>query len=392
MTNKNSIFMVTNNETELTGVLKGIDEEKVSIVWEDDSENIMTNEEFAALLESNELSVEELDEDTPAQASIMAHKSADAGFEADGNPKTRFDWIRMILGPLADMDMASLERYYEEQQAMVGGEGSRAGLDKNAGINQASVQMKPSAAMESILPKLQQEEQDAIFAESTLTEEAKTKLSTLFETAVASRLTEELVRIQEAYEISLEQNVEKITKSLVESLDTYMTHVAEEWLTENQVAIESTLRSELTMEFIDGLKSLFEEHYIDIPEDKVDVLESVVNENEKLKEELNKKLNEDIETQKLIKSFQKKEIVSAMSEGLTLPQKTKLLQLSESVDFENEAKFKTKLQIVKEGFVKEKNSNSNIITERFEGGSTEDTNNVSPIAKAAAEAMSRLKM
>jgi len=370
-------YMITNEETNRTGIVSGLDEKNVSVTWDDNEEvTSLTNEAFKELLESKKYSVEEVElseEGTPAQQSIVAHSSPDpklaGGGEADGNPKTKFDWIRMIVGNLADMDMDSLTKIFNDQQSMIGGEGSRAGLDGKSDGNKDSIDMKPSAAVgrvqgsaapaehglgESALPKLQKEAQDQLFAETELTEEAKTKFTSLFESAVAARLAEEIVNIQEQYETALEQNVATLTTNLVESINDYLGHVAQDWAEENKIAIESALRSTLTLEFANDLQELFNKHNIEVPEDKVNVVEALVAENEELKAQLNQKVNEDIQQAKVVKDLQKKEIVTSLSEGLTLVQQTKLRQLLESVDFEDQAKFTDKASVIKKTLVENK--------------------------------------
>jgi len=180
---------------------------------------------------------------------------------------------------------------------------------------------------------------------------------------------------------------------LIEQIDTYVTHVASEWVKENEVAIESSLRNELVSEFLEKLHGLFVENYIDVPEEKVSVIEKLVKENEELNATLNKKINEDIETQKLIKTFKKNEIINTFSEGLTLPQKDKLKKLSETIEFETEESFKEKLAIVKEGFVREKNNDSNIVSESLVSETpTKTTNSEDVRINRMAEVLKNAKL
>jgi hypothetical protein len=397
MSKKTALVIVNKNDNQ-TGIVKPVDDNIVTIEWENNENETLTTEDFDALIAGEEYVLEEveLDEDeSPAQGTIKAHGSADVapGSEGDGNPKTRLDMIRAILGGLADVDTQTLTKYFNDQQALVGGEAARAGIGDNAAKNAASIQMHPSAAMESVIPKLQKNEQDAIFAESTLTEDAKKKMTTLFETAVISRVTEEAVKLQETYETKLDETITSLTESLIEQIDTYVTHVASEWVKENEVAIESSLRNELVSEFLEKLHGLFVENYIDVPEEKVSVIEKLVKENEELNATLNKKINEDIETQKLIKTFKKNEIINTFSEGLTLPQKDKLKKLSETIEFETEESFKEKLAIVKEGFVREKNNDSNIVSESLVSETpTKTTNSEDVRINRMAEVLKNAKL
>jgi len=395
MANKNTVLMITNKDSNLSGIITPIDENNLTITWDNEMTENYSTDDLDALMESNEYEIEEveLDEDSSAAETIKTHSTADVapGQQADGNPKTRLDMIRAILGGLANVDMVSLTKLFDDQQALIGGEGSRAGLDADAAKNAASVRMKPSAAMESVIPALQKDEQDAIFAETSLTEEAKTKMTNLFEAAVIARVTEEAVKLQEDYEKRLEENTQSITESLIESIDTYMNYVAEEWLKVNEVAIESSLRNELVGEFIDKLQGLFKEHYIDVPEEKVNVIEKLVGENEALQEKINEMIEENIETQKNIKNFKKNEIITNFSEGLTITQKDRLKKLVEGIEFENEDTFKNKVKDIKEGFLKEKNSNSNVVTEGLKVEETVKNSNDS-YAEAIARKLSNVKI
>lgn len=393
MTTK-TVYVITKKDSNLNGVITNIDESNFSILWEDEKEVKLTNEELDSLLETNEYDVQEveLSEDegsTPSQKTIATHASADANNgDADGNPKTKIDWIRNIIGNLADMDVTSLAGLQDQILAQVGGEGDRAGLGNNAKGNQASVAMKPSAAMESV--KLQKDEMDKIFGESDLSEEFKTKLTTLFETSVTLRLTEEVVKLQEAFDSKLETSVKNITEDLIETMDSYFNHITEEWVNENEVAIESSLRNKLTSQFIDGIKTLFQDHYIDVPDERIDVYESIVADYEKATADLNKAINESIEKDKIINAHKKDKIVAESSVTLTVPERQKFKALIESVDFENEESFKKKIQTIKEEFVdsKKKNSNSNIVNENITNDGKNTIIESDPAMESAVKAIS----
>ncbi len=364
MANKTA-FIITNKEKNLNGIISNIDENNVEIMWEDETSDSLSNDKLDKMLVSEKFEVHEveLEEDdssgsTPAQDTIKTHKTADANDgDADGNPKTRFDWVRKIIGGMANMDTETLTKIFNDQQAMVGGASEHATDGKAAG-NQASIKMHPSAAMESV--KLQKDEMDKIFGESELTDETKVKLTALFETAVMVRLTEEVVRLQETYENKLQESIAEFTSEIKDDIDAYFNHVTEEWLTDNEVAIESTLKTELTSSFLEGLKTLFNEHYIDIPDDKVDIYENVKNELETSKTELNKVMNESIEKDKVIVSLRRGQLVAEASVGMTIPQREKFNSLIESVELDTEDNFKLKLKTIKEGFVDKPKANTTL--------------------------------
>jgi len=390
----NTAYVITNIKSKLNGVISQIDENNLSILWEDEKEEKFTSAELDEMVATGDFEVQEVeldeDEGSAAAKTIATHKTADANNgDADGNPKTRIDWIKSIVGSLGQLDVTSLAGLQDEILAQIGGEGDRAGLGDKSKGNQASIAMKPSAAMESV--QLQKEEMDTLFGESDLTEEFKSKLGTLFESAVTLRLTEEMVKLEEQFESKLQESIETITEDLVETIDSYFGHVVEEWLTDNEVAIESTLRNELTTEFIDGLKNLFQEHYIEIPDERLDVYESLVADYNKSTEELNKAVNESLAKDKQINSFKKDKIVAEATVTLTLPERQKLKTVLENVDFENEESFRAKVKTIKEGLGKSVVKDSNIVTENL----VTDTNIVSesfdPSMKSAMEAITKNK-
>jgi len=220
--------------------------------------------------------------------------------------------------------------------------------------NKASVAMKGSAVKEDLA---------GIFGDS-LTEEQLEKASALFEAAIAIKVAQ----IEEDYAVALDEEVADVKAALTEQVDQYLSFVAEEWIAENEVAIESSLKNELTEEFIEGLKNLFAEHYIDVPSDKIDVLESLASEVEELKSQLNNEINEKIELKNTINSYSLKDTFAEVSEGLTLTQVEKFRVIAESLEFNGDLdSYKGKLENIKENYFSGKPvASSNILTEEFE--------------------------
>jgi len=359
-------YVVTNQENNLTGILSDGEDGKIKISWEDDTEELMTNEEIDKKLEDEEFIVEEVDinEDSdpsahsPAQASIETHSSTTApDTQADGNPKTRLEWILQIVDGLSQMDMQSLETlYFAQQQAQVGGEAAKAGI-KDASFNQSTIVAKPSDAVGKGFLKTEEEN---LFKEMELTEEGKVKVATLFETALTVSLAPKVAEMQAKFDTALEENIKEVTETLVEKIDQYLDRVVNEWVQDNSIAIESSLRTQLTEEFIMKLKDLFVEHYIEIPEEKVDVLESIVIQNNDLTEEMNKKELELMEKDKVIKGLNRSIALNEAKVGLTLVQQSKLDKLTEGVDFDTTDLFKKKVTVIKESITKEPSKDTGI--------------------------------
>lgn len=221
--------------------------------------------------------------------------------------------------------------------------------------NKASVAMKGSAVKEDMAE---------IFGDS-LTEEQLEKAAALFEAAIALKVAE----IEESYAAALDEEVESIKESLVENIDNYLSFVAEEWIAENEVAVESSLKSELTEEFIEGLKNLFAEHYIDVPSDKIDVIEELAAKVSELEERLNEEINEKIELKNVVTAHEIKEAFDEVTSGLVLSQVEKFRVIAESLEFNGDIdSYKSKLETIKENYFSGKKvASSNILTEEFEG-------------------------
>lgn len=220
--------------------------------------------------------------------------------------------------------------------------------------NKASVAMKGSAVKEDLT---------GIFGDS-LTEEELEKAAALFEAAIALKVAQ----IEEDYAAALDEEVAAVKAQLTEQVDQYLSFVAEEWIAENEVAIESSLKNELTEEFIEGLKNLFAEHYIDVPSDKVDVLESLAAKVEELESRLNEEINEKIELKNVINGYSVKDAFAEVTEGLTLTQVEKFRVIAESLEFNGDLdSYRTKLETIKENYFSGKPvASSNILTEEFE--------------------------
>ena len=191
---------------------------------------------------------------------------------------------------------------------------------------------------------------DAMFNGEDLSEEFKDKATTIFEAAIHARIEEEVQSLEEAYAERLEEAVQEIAEELSSKLDDYLNYCVEQWMKENEVAIEASLRSEITEEFMDGLKNLFAENYIEIPDDKLDVLEALTHKVEELEDKLNAQISENIEMARSIDNFAQYDIFNQVAEGLALTQVDKLRQLAEGIDFDSAETYQQKLLLVKENY------------------------------------------
>jgi hypothetical protein len=194
------------------------------------------------------------------------------------------------------------------------------------------------------------EDIDAMLGDAELTEEFKTKAATIFEAAVLARVAEEAARIQEEFEAKLAEQVEQNTQGIVEQVDGYLGYMAEQWMAQNEIALEQGMKSEILEGFVNGLKGLFEEHYIDIPEERFDVLGEMENIIAELESKINEQVEVNVELTKTLAEAKRAEIVGTVSEGLTDTETEKFLSLAKEIAFEDSESFETKLKTIRESY------------------------------------------
>jgi hypothetical protein len=186
--------------------------------------------------------------------------------------------------------------------------------------------------------------------EGDLTDEFKKKAATVFESAVKSKVRDEVTRLQENYDKEIEEGIKSNKAELTEKVDTYMNYVVEEWMKENELAVERGLKGEIAEDFIAGLKQLFEDHYVDIPDDKYDVLQAQSDKIAELEEKVNKTLEESMNLKKGNDELTRDRVISEMSSDLADTEIEKFKGLTEDVDFGNEEDFRSKLDTLKESY------------------------------------------
>ena len=195
-----------------------------------------------------------------------------------------------------------------------------------------------------------EEDVDALLAGEELSEEFRDKAKLIFEAAINSKISEIYESLESHYENQLVEQVEEIKSELTERVDSYLEYVADEWLQENALVVEQGLKTEMTESFLQGMKGLFEEHYVSIPEDKYDVIESMVDKLDEMETKLNEQIERNIALNQRLAESVADVILSDVSEGLATSQKDKLASLSESVEFESEADYREKLATLREAY------------------------------------------
>lgn len=194
------------------------------------------------------------------------------------------------------------------------------------------------------------EDVNAMFSGEELSEEFKTKVTTIFEAAVRSRVTEFATKLDEAFDDHLKEGVEEAIDVISEATEEYLNVATKKWIQENEIAIQSNLRTELTEDFIAGLRNLFIENYIDIPEDKIDLVEELSVRLEQTESKLNEQIETNIEMDRLIRESKKEVMLSNLTEGLVESEKEKILSLAENIEFQDEEAFEKAINTIKESY------------------------------------------
>jgi hypothetical protein len=245
------------------------------------------------------------------------------------------------------------------------------------------------------MKKKRKEDIDALFADdSTISEEFKSKVSTIFEARVQDRITQIQEETEERYAGMLEEAVESIKQDLTEKVDDYLSYIVEQWMEENQIAIESGLRSEMTEDFIAGLRNLFAEHYIDVPAEKVDLVDELAGKVEELETKLNEEIERGVSYAKALVESRKKEITAEVCEGLIATQVEKIKSLAESVEFSTEDEYKEKLETIRENYFPSgvKKASEAQLQEEVTDGSEKQVVSNDPYVAAVAQAISKTKL
>jgi hypothetical protein len=195
-----------------------------------------------------------------------------------------------------------------------------------------------------------EEDVNALLAGEELSEEFQEKARTIFETAIRSKVAEIKEELQASYEESLVEEIQVIKEGLVDRVDAYLEYVADEWISENALAVEHGLKTEMTESFLQGMKGLFEDHYVTIPEDRYDVIESMVDKLDEMEGKLNEQIERNVALNRRLAESVADVIFADVTEGLALSQKDKLASLAENVEFDSEANYREKLVTLRESY------------------------------------------
>ena len=236
------------------------------------------------------------------------------------------------------------------------------------------------------------EDIDAIFSGEGLSEDFKNNAKVIFEAAVLSNVNEQVKKLEEDFQQKLDEQVATVTENMVSKVDEYLEYVVSEWMEENKLAIESGIKSEIVEDFMVGLKNLFTEHYIDIPEEKVDMVEELAIKVQELEGELDKVVTENVNLNSAIGDYKRDSILSDVAEGLSEVQSAKLQSLAEGIEFVSEEDYKEKLNLTKKKYFSEQKDNNAVTTakDQFATVDSSEEQQLSPIMENYVKNISKI--
>ena len=237
-----------------------------------------------------------------------------------------------------------------------------------------------------------EEDVNALLSGEELSEEFQEKARTIFEAAIKTRVAEIKEQLTAAYEEQLVEEVALIKEELVDRVDAYLEYVADEWMQQNEIAVEHGLKTEMTESFLQGMKSLFEDHYVTIPEDRYDVIESMVDKLDEMEEKLNEQIQRNVALNRRLAESVADVIFAEVSEGLALSQKDKLASLAENVEFDSEESYREKLVTLRESYFSPKATSAQRDTAETVSESVDEmsASQVSPIMESYLSVLSRV--
>jgi hypothetical protein len=314
---------------------------------------------------------------------------------------TKAEIARNIVEALKSLSLEEVSKLvkemgYEDEEDMEDDDDDDDDDDEDEDEEHESVKKEQAETeVESSLVEIEIDDDLSKISESLeLSEENAEKAKTIFKAAVNSKVEEAKAQLEEHYQTELKSQVETIKEELTSSVDKYLTYCAEEWTKENELAIERGLRSEMTENFIEGLKKLFVEHYVEVPEDKYDVMDELANRLDEMESKLDAEVSKNMEITEELGSLKRQNVVTKACEDLSESQKEKMVSLSNGVDFKDEADFEEKVAEIKEAYfgVEGESIAEETVQEEGTGEFTSNEEKVlEPSIARYSEALSKLK-
>ena len=353
-----------------------LEEEQQAVAEDSSGEEIL--DEAKAKVEKEEVEEEEVAEEKEEVE------------EAVSVPKTKAGMIKALYDQLNSMKKADLSDSFTKIMGST--------LTEEDDEEEGEEEEKPMESKKLKKEDLEIDVKDDIEAITNgedLSEDFKTKASTIFEAAVSAKVLSEVnqrvEKLEEDYKKEITEAKEEHLSTITEKVDGYLNYVCEEWMKENELAVEKGIRSELVEDFMTGLKNLFTEHYIDIPEEKVDLVDDLFEKVEELEQKLDESINTSVDIKKELAEYKREETLREVSEDLADTEKEKLGKLAEGIDFEDKSQYTEKLEVIKENYFPKQQSET--ITEELENTEKEQPSSepdIDPVMSKYASALTRL--
>lgn len=283
-------------------------------------------------------------------------------------PGTKAGMIAAMVNVMSGRKMADLQNMYSSMTEEVESE-------EEADLEAADIDVT--------------EDIDALLGEGDFSDEFKANIGTIFQAAVAARVAQDQARLEEEYETKLEEKTAEVSEEMTTKVDEYLTYAVNEWKEENEVAIESGIRAELAEDFIKGLHTLFTEHYIEVPEDKVDVVEELASKVEDLEDRLNKQIAENAEMSKVVAEHKAEDVFNSVVEGLADTEVEKMRTFAEGIDYDGDDDFRSKLEVVKENYFPAKAVELEVDEVALEDNEDQESKATDPAMQMYSAAISR---
>ena len=317
---------------------------------------------------------EEVEEGKTPEASVKKEEDEDSEEEEEevkkeavSVPKTKNQMLKNIYDQINGMLKGDLATKYEDIMAATD---LSIVKEEEEEEKEEEVRTKAAVKTEDIKIDVKDDVDALVQGEEGLTEDFKEKASTIFEAAVQAKVVEEVNSKMEELEAQLKSDASsesaEFAKELTEKVDGYLTYIVEEWMKENELAIERGIRTELVEDFMSGLKTLFTEHYIDLPEEKVDMVDDLFTKVEDLEGQLDEEINRGVELQKELSQFKKDDALRGATKDLADTETEKISKLAEGIEYENEEQYIEKLNVLKESYFPKSDAVTSEITEADE--------------------------
>ncbi len=356
-------------------ILEGQESEEQSVEETEESSDVQIQAEAktkASVKKEEEDSEEEEDEEEEVEEAVKEEDEEEGDSEEEEEepaeesfeiPKTKNQMLKNIYDQVNKMKKSDLSGKYESILKAT----QKVVKEEEEVKEEAETTKIQAVSPQEIDPPNVEDDVEALVAgEEGLSEEFKKKASTIFEAAVHAKVVDEVNKRMEEQAKEVDASKDEFQKELTEKVDGYLTYVVEEWMKENELAIERGIRSELVEDFMSGLKTLFTEHYIDLPEEKVDMVDDLFTKVEELETSLDEEINRGVELQKELAQFKKDDAVKEATKDLADADSEKIAKLAEGIEFENTEQYVEKLNVLKESYFPKSEAVTSEITETDE--------------------------